>query len=116
MYAYIREIQENLLLLLRIRSDFGGPPARPAPTFAPPRDACPDRREPRSAPRATEATRWRHPPDSTQRSEAPNESFTGLTAAMLRIGVRADCDAPVETSPVGVVVFDAPLSGEYRGR
>ena len=31
---------------------------------------------------------------------------------MPRIGARADCEALVETSPVGVVVFDAYLSGE----
>ena len=55
--------------------------------------------------------RCRHP-DSTQGNEAPNKPLTGLIATMPRIGARADCEALVETSPVGVVVFDAYLSGE----
>ena len=57
LYVYIYEIQIKFLLLSRISNDFGDQPARPVPNGAPPRDPCPDRREPRSAPHATQATR-----------------------------------------------------------
>ena len=49
MYAHMREILPHILPLSCFCNDFGGLPARPAPTFAPPRHPCPACTDLRSA-------------------------------------------------------------------